>query len=106
MTPRPISLIDQSTERVASLEVGPVGDHFEGAISLDTTPPELKQLFEEYEEIVEGQILSLLDEIEEKISSIPIRAVFDNGSMADVRDLQVFPTTRSVSFKTIQQLPI
>ena len=105
MTPRPISLIDQSTERVASLEVGPVGDHFEGAISLDNTPPQLKQLFEEYEEIVEGQILSLLDEIEEKISRISIRAVFDNGSMADVFDLQVFPSARSVSFKTIRRLP-
>ena len=100
MTPRPITFIDHSTARVATLEVGPVGDHFEGAISLDSTPPQLKLLFEEYEEIVEGQIFSLQDEIEEKISSISIRAVFDNGSMADVCDLQVFPTTRLISFKT------
>lgn len=106
MTSQPIYLIDPSTARVAALDVASVGDHFEGTISLELTPLHLKQLFEEYEEIVEGQIFSLLNEIEERIGTIPLRAVFDNGSEAAVCDLQVFPTTRSVSFKTRQPLPV
>jgi hypothetical protein len=106
MTHRPLYLIDQTAANVAALDVSPVGDHFKGTISLKSTPPQLKRLFDEYEEIVEGQILSLLDEIEQKICKIHFRAIFENGSVASVCDLQVFPSTNSVSFKTRQPLPV
>ncbi|MHB1423270.1 MAG: hypothetical protein ACYC3I_08760 [Gemmataceae bacterium] len=106
MTSRPIYLMDQSGTRIADLDVVPVGDHFEGTISLETTPSQLRHLFEQFEEIVEGQIFSLLDDIEEKIGSIPIQADFENGSAAFVWDLQVFPNTNSISFKTRQPLPV
>jgi hypothetical protein len=106
MTHRPIYLIDQYAARIAALDVSAVGDHFEGNISLESTPPQLKRLFEEYEEIVEGQILSPLDNIEEKICTISLRVIFDNDSVASVCDLQVFPSTNSVSFKTRQPLPV
>jgi hypothetical protein len=106
MTHRPIYLIDQAAARIASLEAATVGDHFEGTISLESTPPDMKRLFEEYEEIVEGQVLSLLDEIEDKIATLRLQAVFDNGLHASICDLQVFPTTHSVSFKTCQRLPV
>lgn len=102
MTHRPTNLIDASSARVAALDVRFHDGHFEGAISLDATPPHLRQLFEQFEEIVEGQMFSLLDEIEEKIGAIPLRAVFDDGAEAQVADLQVFPRTRAVSFTTRQ----
>ena len=102
MTHRPTHLIDASSTKVAVLDVRFHDGHFEGAISLDATPPHLQQLFEQFEEIVEGQMFSLLDEIEEKIGTVALRAVFDDGSEAQVADLQIFPRTRAVSFTTRQ----
>ena len=70
--------------------------------ALEHTPPEFKRLFEEYEEIVEGQMFSLLDDIEEKIGVIPFKVSFADGTEASVEDLQVYPSTGAVSFKTRQ----
>src|ERR1700732_131529 len=102
MTPRPSYLLDQGNCRIAVLNVTCTGTHYEGTISLEHTPPELKRLFEEYEEIVEGQMFSLLDSIEEKIGVIPLKVSFEDGTEAYVEDLQVFPSTDAVSFKTRQ----
>ncbi len=102
MTTQTICLVDQSSTRVALLNVRPIGDRYRGTICLDGTPPELKQLFEEFEETVEGQMFSLADEIEEKIGLIPLRVVFPDGMEAHVDDLQVYPSTKRVSFKIRQ----
>ena len=99
MTTQPIYLVDQSSKRVAILHVAPNGDGYHGTICLDCTPSELKRLFEEFEENVEGQMFSLADEIEEKIGSIPLKAVLPNGVEVCVADLQVYPSTKRVSFK-------
>jgi len=102
MTPRPIYLLDQGNTRVAVFNVTCAGTHYEGTISLERTPAELRRLFEEYERIVEGQMFSLLDSIEEKIGVIPFKVTFEDGAEAYVEDLQVFPSTGAVSFKTRQ----
>lgn len=98
MTQLPTQLIDQSSSQVAVLNVQFRNGHFEGTIDLTPTPPELRRLFEQFEEIVEGQMFSLLDDIEEKIGTIPLRAVLTDGTQAYIGDLQVFPSTKSVSF--------
>src|SRR5438128_12216150 len=97
---RPIYLIDPDSARIAALDVCGCGDHFEGTISLQGTPPKIRQLFEQYAEIVEGQMFSLLDAVEAKIEAMCLRAVFDNGAEAEVEDLQVFPVRNAVSFTT------
>ncbi|MBV9123936.1 MAG: hypothetical protein JO112_11310 [Planctomycetes bacterium] len=102
MTPQLAYLLDQGNNRVAVVNVTFTGTHYEGTISLENTPPELRRLFEEYEEIVEGQMFSLLDSIEEKIGSIPFKVSFENRTEACLEDLQVFPSTGAVSFKTQQ----
>jgi hypothetical protein len=102
MTTRPTYLVDQSSTRVAVLHVEPSGDRHQGTICLDETPPELKHLFEEFEENVEGQMFSLADEVEEKIEAIALRVVFPSGVEAYVEDLQVYPSTKRVSFKVRQ----
>lgn len=102
MAIRPVYLLDGGSNRVADLNATFTGEHYEGTISLEYMPPELKRLFEEYEGIVEGQMFSLLDGIEEKIGTIPFRVSFEDGSQAYVEDLQVFPSTGAVSFKTRQ----
>src|SRR3954471_6130778 len=102
MTAQPTYLVDQSSARIAVLNVTLTGDLYSGTICLDATPPQLQRLFEEFEEIVEGQMFSLADQIEEKIGAIPLRVVFANGMEAYVEDLQVYPSTKRVSFKLRQ----
>lgn len=102
MTQQPVYLLDQCNRRVAVLKVTFNGMHYEGTISLEHTPPELKRLFEEYEEIIEGQMFSLLDRIEEKIAVIPFKVSFENRTESYVEDLQVFPSTGAASFQTRQ----
>jgi hypothetical protein len=102
MTHRPLELIDQHSARVATLDVQFREDHFEGTICLDATPPYLRQLFEQFEEVVEGQMFGLLDDIEEKIEANRLRVTFNNAAEAWVTDLQVFPSTNAVSFKIRQ----
>jgi hypothetical protein len=99
MTTQTVRLIDRSRSLLAIAHVADEGDHFGGTIDLRDTPANLRALFDEFEEIVNGQMFSFLDEIEEKITSVPVKAVFENGQEMDIKDLQVFPTTGDVSFK-------
>lgn len=105
MLKRSLYLIDPSAACVASLDVAPVGDHFEGTLSLAPSAADLERLFEEYEEIVEGQVFSLLDEVEQKVTAARLRFAFEGGCATEVYDLQVFPSTRAVSFKIRQPQP-
>jgi hypothetical protein len=65
---RPIYLIDPKSAKVAALNVRESDGHFEGTISLDATPPALRRVFERFEEVVEGQTFSLLDEVEAEVA--------------------------------------
>lgn len=102
MTTQAIYLVDPSSTKVAVLNVESIGDRYRGTICLDATPPELKHLFEEFEENVEGQMFTLADEVEEKVAGIPLKVIFPNGIEAYVEDLQVYPSTKRVSFKIRQ----
>ncbi len=44
-------------------------------------------------------MFSFLDEIQDKIACLHLKAVFDNGGESCIKDLQVFPSTADVSFK-------
>jgi uncharacterized protein YlaN (UPF0358 family) len=100
MSRRPIQLIDASRNVLAVAHVAQEGDRYEGTIELERMPAPLCALFEEFEEVVNGQMFSFLDEIQGKIASLSIKAVLDgNGREVPVRDLQVFPSTGDVSFK-------
>jgi hypothetical protein len=100
MSKQSVSLIDKTGAKVATLEVAPDRDCYRGTICLDVTPPELQQLFAEFEECVEGQMFAHADEVEAKIAAIPLRVVFPNSDEAEVVELQVYPSTKRVSFKT------
>jgi hypothetical protein len=102
MATQPTYLVDQSSARVAVLNVEHSGDRYRGTICLDMTPSELKRLFEEFEENVEGQMFSLADEVEEQIGAVPLKVLFPNGKEAFIEDLQIYPSTKRVSFKVRQ----
>jgi hypothetical protein len=99
MSQRHVKLIDRTRAVLATAEVADEGDHFGGTIDLRDTPPPVRALFEEFEEVVNGQMFAFLDEIQGKITAMPIHALFDDGGEICVKDLQVFPSTGDVSFR-------
>ena len=99
MTMRHVRLVDQSRSLWADAQVADEGGYFGGTIDLRSTPARLRILFEEFEEIVNGQMFSFLDEIQEKIDSLALKVIFDDGAEVDVKDLQVFPGTGELSFR-------
>jgi hypothetical protein len=101
MTQRPLYLIDPSSARLASLDVSTVGDHFEGTLDLNQLPDDLRLLFTEFEEVVEGQMFSLLDRLDERIRAAQLRLDWGGGTSTSVEDLQVFPSTGAISFKAM-----
>jgi hypothetical protein len=102
MTLRPIHLIDSAATKLAALEVAPVNDHFEGTIAVERLPSNLRSLFQEFEEVIEGQMFSLLDGIEDQIRAAGLHVLYENGLKAPITDLQVYPSTGAVSFKAAQ----
>ncbi|WP_206107569.1 hypothetical protein [Paludisphaera rhizosphaerae] len=66
---------------------------------MDQMPESLRRLFEEYEEIVNNQTFSLLDQIEDRISAFPFLIVFDDGYESRARDVQIFPKGGTISFE-------
>jgi hypothetical protein len=105
MITRKVRLVDQTQLVLATGEVADEGDHFGGTIDLCSTPNELRLLFEEFEEIVNGQMFSFLDEIQEKIEAFRLKALFEDGWEVDITDLQVFPSTGDVSFRLVCAIP-
>jgi hypothetical protein len=99
-----MTLIGASGNVLASAQVADEGAHFGGTIDLGSTPPALRALFDEFEEAVNDQMFACADEIQVKIGFYGIRARFDDGLEAEVKDLQVFPSTGDVSFKLVGSL--
>jgi hypothetical protein len=102
MSTQIVKIIDPCQQVVATAQVAKRGARFAGVIDLSPMPASLRQKFEAYEEIVNGQIFSLLDEIEEQIRSLPLKVVFNEGAETAVEDLQIYPSTRRVSFKIMK----
>src|SRR3954468_977341 len=102
MNARPIFLTESTGTRLASLDVAFRDSHFRGTLSVETLPPHLAALFAEFEQTVEGQMFSLLDDIEERIAALTLHVAFDDGTQAPIADLQVYPARRAISFKLRQ----
>jgi hypothetical protein len=102
MSTRTVKLVDPTRNILAIARVVDEGEYYGGTIDLDGAPGDVRALFDEFEEIVNGQIFSLLDEVQEKIASLRIRAMFDDGMESPLRDLQIFPSTGDVSFKLVK----
>jgi hypothetical protein len=99
MKTQTVRLIDQARNTIAVARVGMEGDRYGGTIDLHGMPANLRALFDEFEEVVNGQMFSFLDEIQEKIGALPIKVVLENGQEIFLNDLQVYPSTGEVSFK-------
>ena len=98
-----VTIIDREGRLVAAAEVTRQEGYFAGLVDLYPMPTKLRRQFEEYEEHVNNQLFSLLDEIEEKIEALRLRVVFGDGQEADLIDVQIYPGTKKVSFKVAKE---
>ena len=74
-----VTLIDQGRQVVATAQVAGQDGSFTGRINL-----------------------SLLDEIEEKVEALHLKAVFEDGYEATLTDVQIYPSTNKVSFQALK----
>lgn len=102
METRSVKLIDRTGNVVATAHVADEGTYYGGTIDLRETPPSLLALFDEFEEIVNGQLFAFLDDIQERIGALSLKAAFDTGQELCIKDLQVFPSMGDVSFRHAQ----
>jgi len=103
MSTKMIHIIDHYRTVVATAQVIKQEGRFTGRIDLHAMPVDLRQTFEEYEEIINGQMFSYLDEIEEQISAMQFSVIFDDGDEANIENLQIYPTTNRISFKLVKE---
>lgn len=99
MNPISVTIIDQRRRVMATAQVAEVEGRFQGHVDLRPMPPEVRQVFEEFEEIVNGQMLSFLDDVEERVRNFGLRAVVAEGPEVAVEDLQIYPAAGRVSFR-------
>jgi hypothetical protein len=99
MADQTVKIIDRSRNVIATARVSPREDLFCGEIDLRLMPKELRKRFEEYEALVKGQMFALLDEIEGQIDSLSLRVDMESGREIAIEDLQVYPTSRRISFR-------
>lgn len=99
-----IQLVDAASRLIATAEVADAGGRYEGSIDLSVMPDPVLQVFTEFEEIVNGQMLSFLDAIERRIRSLAIRVRFGEGPAIPVENLQIFPRQRLISFNLLERL--
>jgi prepilin-type processing-associated H-X9-DG protein len=102
MSLQQVTIIDQKREVVATAQVTEQDGTFTGQIDLSPMSVPRRRQFEAYEEIVSQQMFSLLDEIEEKIGSMRLQVVFADGHVVPLADLQIYPSTKKVSFKVVK----
>ncbi len=96
---RTVRFLDSAHAVVATATVADEGSHFAGTVDLTVTPAAVRAAFEEFEEVVLGQMFSFLDEVQAKVAALGLRAEFAGGFAVPVKDLQVYPTTGELSFQ-------
>ena len=97
-----VTLIDQGQQVVATAQVAEQDGAYIGQIDLRLMPIPLQRLFEEYEEIVTTHMFSLLDAIEAQIESLHLKGVFEDGHEATLTNVQIYPSTKKVSFQVVK----
>lgn len=101
MSSQRVTIIDQSRQVVATAKVSEKDGCFAGRIDLSSMPATLQLQFQEYEEMVNQQMFSFLDDLEEKIERLFLKAMFADGNVVQLTDVQIYPSTKSVSFKVV-----
>ena len=100
MSHEAVTIVDGNRNVVATADVEFQEGYYSGSADVDRMPEPIRRLFDEYEEIVNDQIFSLLDQIEDQIGAIPFLVVFDDGRESRVTDLQGLPQGQHPLFQS------
>jgi len=95
-------LLDGTGKPLAALNVKALEGRFSGTVDVTGLPQPLRQLFEEFEQFVEGQMFTLADDVETQIEALTLKVSRSDGSNEDITDLQIYPSTKRISFRTKQ----
>lgn len=99
MTIKNVILVDRSQRAIAKATIEERNGLFQGEVDLASMPLDVRQTFDEFEQIVNEAAFGCLDEMEQQITDLGIKAAFDDGSTAEVQDLQIWPSTGGISFR-------
>jgi hypothetical protein len=102
MSSQCVTLINPDRQVVATAHVAEQHGQFIGRIDCSLMPLPLQRLFIAYEEMVNTQVFSLLDEVEEHIARLHLLGIFEDGHEAALTDVQIYPSTKTVSFQVVQ----
>lgn len=93
-------LVDSQDNLIGVVRVSAEGGLWSGEIDLSGTAPSIVSLFTRFEELVNGQMLSLLDDVQTEISQLGAKFLVPEQEALAVEDLQIYPAQRKVSFRT------
>ena len=94
-----IVITDAEGNVVATANVEEEGEYYKGSVNLDQMPSNILTKWEEYEDLVNDLVLSLLDEIEEKIQLDLWQVFLKDGTKLNMRICVIFPTVKVISLK-------
>ena len=106
MNERTIQLIDSRGNAVATAQIAENDGLCTGAADLRIMPADLLALFREFEDAVNNQLFSHVDQLENSIAARSLRVRFDDASELSITDVQVFPETGELSFRLAKTVPI
>ena len=93
-------LVDIAGKILATGQADESNGLYSGDIDVQDLSQEFRKIFDRFEEIINGQEFSFLDAIEDRISALNIKVQFGVGIPMETCDLQVFPSTNRISFRT------
>ena len=100
-----VSLIDTNGNKLAELLIACEEDGwFNGTVICQNLPIDVKKALAWYDEVVQDQILSYLDEATAAVQRFELQAKFSDGSTHKVYSLHVSPVNE-VSFRITPVLP-
>ena len=99
MTPRTIKIYERQIGLIATGGVIQSRGIYSGSINRESMPESIRSLFDGYEEIVNNQMFSRLDAIEDRVAAVLGKVIFDDGFEAPIKAVQIFPRMGTISFE-------
>jgi hypothetical protein len=97
--PTSIQIVARSGQPLARALVESADGVWRGLLAGPIGTGPLTDLFARYERAVTGQVLSVIDGLEDEIAELGAHVLFPDGRSAAADDLQVYPSTRALSFR-------
>ena len=102
--PKRITLYDRDHNILGIATVQDRGDFYAGYVDTSKMPAAARWTFERYEKLLNDEVLSMLDVIEQEIANMGIVSVDDDAVITTLQDVKLLPKAGTVSFREAVQL--